>query len=54
MRQQMGFLLQLAVLVALPSLIFWQLDFGIPLIVMPVMTLLGIAVFVIGTKLRES
>ncbi len=54
MRQQLGILLQFAVLVFLPLLIFWQLDFGIPLIVMPICTVAAIVVFVIGTKLRGS
>ena len=54
MRQQIGFLLQFAVLVFLPMLILWQLNFGIPLIVMPALTLVGIIVFWVGHKLRES
>jgi hypothetical protein len=54
MRQQIGFLLQLAALVLLPMLILWQLDFGIPLIVMPALTVVGIILFYIGYKLREG
>ena len=54
MRQQIGFLLQLAVLVFLPMLILWQLNFGIPLVVMPAMTVVGIVVFWVGHKLRAS
>ena len=54
MRRHVGFALQLAVLVFLPMLIFWQLDFGFRLILMPAMTLAGIIVFWIGYKLREG
>ena len=52
MRQQIGFLMQLAVLSLLPFVIIWQLKFGMPLIWMPVLTLAGIALFSLGTKLR--
>tara|TARA_B100000029_G_scaffold464152_1_gene497938 strand:- start:3951 stop:4121 length:171 start_codon:yes stop_codon:yes gene_type:complete len=52
MRQQIGFLLQLLVLTLLPFVILWQLNFGMPLIWMPALTLAGIAVFTLGTKLR--
>jgi hypothetical protein len=54
MKQQIGFLLQLAVLVFLPMLIIWQLNFGFRLILMPMLTLAGIVLFTIGFKLRES
>ncbi len=54
MRQQIGFLFQFAVLVILPMVILWQLNFGIPLIVMPILTVVGIVVFWIGYRLRES
>ena len=54
MRQQIGFLLQFAVLVFLPMLILWQLNFGFSLVVMPAMTVAGILVFWVGHKLRES
>ncbi len=54
MQQQIGFLLQLCVLVFLPMLIFWQLYFGFRLAYLLVLTLVGIVLFVIGTKLRES
>ncbi|HEV8071604.1 MAG TPA: hypothetical protein VGP76_28070 [Planctomycetaceae bacterium] len=54
MRQQIGFLLQLAALTLLPMLILWQLDFGIPLVVMPILTVVGIVLFYIGYKLREG
>ena len=54
MRQQIGVLLQFAVLVFLPLVVFWQLDFGIPLIVMPAALLVASVVFWIGYRLRES
>jgi hypothetical protein len=54
MRRQLGFLLQLAALTLLPMLILWQLDFGIPLVVMPILTVVGIVLFYIGYKLREG
>lgn len=54
MRQQIGYLLQLGALMMLPMLILWQLDFGIPLIVMPMLTVVGIVMFYIGYKLREG
>jgi hypothetical protein len=53
-RQQIGVLLQFAVLVLLPMLILWQLEFGFRLILMPALTLVGIVVFWIGYKLREG
>lgn len=54
MRQQFGFLLQFAVLIFLPLLIVWQLNFGFKLLWMPTATVAGIVVFLVGTKLRES
>lgn len=54
MRRQIGFVLQFAMLVFLPLLIFWQLDFGLPLLVMPSLTLVAIVVFWVGHRLRES
>jgi hypothetical protein len=54
MRQQIGFLLQLAALVFLPILILWQLQFGFRLLVMPCLTLVGFVAFTIGRYLRES
>ena len=53
MRQQLGILLQLAVLMFLPLLIGFQLFWGMPLIVMPVLTLLGVAAFTTGHYLRK-
>ena len=54
MRLHVGFLLQFAVLVFLPVLIVWQLNFGFDLIYMPMSLLAGIVVFSVGTRLRES
>jgi len=54
MRQQIGFLLQLAALAFLPMLILWQLQFGFRLLVMPMLTVAGFVVFKIGQHLRES
>ena len=55
MKQQIGFLLQFGVLVSLPLLIFYDLDFGIKrLLVMPILTVAAIMLFWIGYRLRES
>jgi hypothetical protein len=54
MRHQIGIFLQFVVLVFLPMLILWQLEFGFRLILMPALTLVGILVFWIGYKLREG
>ncbi|MEX0700623.1 MAG: hypothetical protein WD069_00865 [Planctomycetales bacterium] len=54
MRRQAGFLLQLAVLALLPVLIYWELTFRFPLIVMPACLVGGIALFWLGTKLRAG
>ncbi len=54
MRQSFGMLLQLVVLSVLPLVILYQLQFGFRLLVMPICTVVGIAVFWVGTRLRES
>jgi hypothetical protein len=54
MRHWTGLILQVAALTLLPSIIVFQLFFGFPLIVMPACLTLGIGVFWLGTKLRES
>jgi hypothetical protein len=54
MKQHIGMGMQLLVLVFLPLLILWQLEFGFPLLYMPGLLLVGIIVFTIGTRLRES
>lgn len=51
-RHYIGMALQFLVLVFLPLLVLWQLNFGFPLIYMPALLLVGIVVFSIGTKLR--
>ena len=54
MRRQLGFYLQFAMLVFLPMLILWQLEYGFNLIWMPALLLTGIVLFIVGTRLRES
>ncbi|MGQ0633430.1 MAG: hypothetical protein ACT4QC_02375 [Planctomycetaceae bacterium] len=54
LRQRIGFALQLVVLMMLPLVIGWQLFFGVPLLVMPAVTLAAIAVFFVGHRLRNS
>ncbi len=54
MKQQIGMLMQLTALTFLPMLILWQLNFGFQLIWMPALTVAGIVVFWVGTRLRES
>ncbi|HLQ44697.1 MAG TPA: hypothetical protein VK137_08215 [Planctomycetaceae bacterium] len=54
MRQTLGMLMQLAVLTFLPLLILYQLQFGFRVLVMPPCLVVGIVIFWIGTKLRES
>lgn len=53
MRQRVGFLLQLLVLMFLPLVIGWQLFFHLPLLAMPLATLLAVAVFSLGHRLRQ-
>jgi hypothetical protein len=52
-RQQVGFVLQLMVLMLLPLVIGWQLFFGFQLIYMPACVVLAIAVFSVGQVLRK-
>lgn len=54
MRHQVGFALQLVVLMFLPLVIGWQLFFGFPLIAMPACLLVGICVFSVGHVLRRK
>ncbi|MEO2033694.1 MAG: hypothetical protein ABGZ35_16575 [Planctomycetaceae bacterium] len=54
MKHRLGFFLQILVLSALPALVLYQLQFGIPLIVMPVSLLAGVILFAAGTRLREQ
>lgn len=52
MKHYIGIFLQFITLVFLPLLVLWQLNFGFELIWMPGLTVVGIVVFTIGTKLR--
>ena len=54
MRHHLGILLQIIALTGLPLLIVYQLNFGFQLLVMPICTVIGMVVFWIGTRLRES
>jgi hypothetical protein len=54
MRRQIGFVLQLLVLMFLPLVIGWQLFFGFPLLAMPAATVAAIAVFSLGHALRQN
>ncbi len=52
-RNLLGMFLQLVALLSLPVLILWQLEVGFALLWMPGLTLAGVAVFVVGHKLRD-
>ena len=54
MLHHIGIFLQGCVLVFLPCLILWQLNFGIKLVLMPACTVGGIFIFWLGTILREK
>ena len=54
MRRQLGFYMQFSTLVFLPMLIFWQLQYGLNVIWMPTCLLIGVVLFIVGTRLRES
>lgn len=54
MKYYLGFGLQLVALVALPSIVIFQLFFGFRLIVMPISLTAGILVFWLGSALRDS
>ncbi len=54
MRHHLGIALQMVALAWLPLLIVYQLFWGFQLLVMPICTVLGLIVFWIGTRLRES
>jgi hypothetical protein len=53
LRQQIGFVLQLMVLMLLPLVIGWELSFGFPPIAMPASVLIAVGVFSVGQKLRQ-
>lgn len=46
--------MQFLALVFLPMLILWQLQYEFELIWMPALLFVGAAVFIVGTRLRES
>jgi hypothetical protein len=52
-RQRIGFFLQILVLMFLPLIIGWQLFFRLPLLAMPIFTLLAVIMFSIGHALRK-
>lgn len=54
MKHRLGILLQGVALTGLPSIVVFQLFFGFPLIIMPILLLTGICIFSVGTMLRES
>ena len=54
MRHHLGIFLQILALAWLPLLVIYQLNFGFQLLVMPICTVIGMVVFWIGTRLRES
>ena len=54
MRHHLGIMLQVVALAWLPLLIVYQLFAGFRQLVMPAGILIGIVVFWIGTRLRES
>lgn len=54
MKHHLGIGLQLAVLAALPAVIIGQLAYNFHLLVMPISLVIGIVVFLVGYKLRES
>jgi hypothetical protein len=54
MRHQLGTAIQFLVLCLLPMLVWWQLQFGFPLIWMPALLLVGVVLFSLGTWLREQ
>ena len=54
MRHHLGITLQIIAMACLPLLIVYQLFWGFRLLVMPICTVIGIVVFWIGTRLRES
>ncbi|MBL8818074.1 MAG: hypothetical protein JNL58_18755 [Planctomyces sp.] len=54
MKQYLGMGLQLIALGGLPSLVIAQIFIQFHLIVMPAVLLVGVIIFGLGTKLRES
>ena len=54
MLHHLGIFLQICAMTFLPLIILYQLQFGFKLIVMPICTVIGFAMFWIGTQLREK
>ena len=54
MKHYLGVGLQLISLIALPSIVIFQLFFGFRLIVMPISLTAGILIFWLGTAIRDS
>lgn len=54
MRQQIGVLLQVLVLMYLPLLVGFNLWFKMPLILMPALTMVAIGLFSLGQRLRTK
>jgi hypothetical protein len=52
-RQRIGWVLQLLVLMLFPMVSGWQLYFGFPLIAMPACVVVAIAFFSVGYVLRK-
>jgi hypothetical protein len=52
-RQKIGWVLQLLVLMLLPMVIGWQLFFGFRLILMPACVVIAIVFFSVGQVLRN-
>jgi hypothetical protein len=54
MRRNLGWALQLLVLLLMPLIIVFQLFYGMRLILMPILTIAGIVAFLTGQALRSK
>ena len=55
MKHQIGMFMQLATLALLPVLLYWDISFGLShYLIIPMVLLLAMIMFSVGTKLRES
>lgn len=54
MKQQVGFFLQLAVLALLPVVSYMELTGDLHLLFIPISLVIGLVLFIVGWKLRES
>lgn len=54
MKQQVGFFLQLAVLALLPVVSYLELSGELHLLFIPTCLVIGLVLFLVGWKLRES